>query len=111
MVYVLEGYTCDLIKAGYNYEDLHKYITPGIVGFEKRVTREKKGGYPAHRKGKVIKQGTYVKKTHCKWGLILKTTQNQMKTWGVARSSDQSKVQPLGPPVPPYLSPGHLGGG
>ena len=58
---ILDDYTNDMIASGYCMDELKNFITPGIVGFERRVSRELQGGAPLHRLGKDIKRSIFRK--------------------------------------------------
>ena len=45
---IIETYIVSLTKSGYGKDEIEKAITPGIVGFERRVRRQEEGGTPIH---------------------------------------------------------------
>ena len=55
---IVEEYIDDLRRSGYEEETIRKNITAPIVGYVRRVKREKSGGLPVHRSGDQIRRGT-----------------------------------------------------
>ena len=55
-VKIIQNYIDELIHSGYCLEEIERAVTPGLVGFQRRVTRQSEGGDPIHRKGSVIKK-------------------------------------------------------
>ena len=58
---IIQQYVNELVMSGYSLLELERYITPGLVGFIRRVKREQEGGVPVHRKGDIIKKSTFRK--------------------------------------------------
>ena len=53
---ILEEYITQLQSSGYSMDEIAKCMTPGIVGYSRRVTREALGGMPVHRDGEPLKR-------------------------------------------------------
>ena len=48
---ILEEFINSLVKSGYTIFEIRKYLTAGIVWYERRVERENSGGILVHRTG------------------------------------------------------------
>ena len=59
---IIEKYIVELSNSGYSKSEIRKFVIPGLIGYERRVIREGKGGIPIHRPGAVIKKLTAVRK-------------------------------------------------
>ena len=62
VIEILERFISSLRKSGYSMIEIRKYVTAGIVGYERRVAREQSGGTPVHRPGGAIRSATNIRK-------------------------------------------------
>ena len=114
---IREEYCESLRRSGYSNFDIEKFVTPGIVGYQRRAVRESEGGTPVHRLGVNIKLSTVRKKLTIKSDWFRKTSgegwiiKYQPKRWG---RRDLPSTNPIGcqvaPHVPQCLSQSHMGG-
>ena len=97
---------------------MREYAIQGNVGFERRVVREDNGGIPVHRPGKMIKQGTALKKLTIKYDWYSKSKDNvnvsnnvnKMKVWGDKRVYNKGIGCSRDPPSAPIFVPRTVGG-
>ena len=71
--------------SGYSSQEMEKYATPDIVGYDWRVVRDSDGGVPVHRKGAVIRKLTNLKKLAIKSDWYIKKPEGdkyRVKSWG-----------------------------
>ena len=59
---VLETNFTELSNSGYCTDEIERFTTPGLWGYERRAERELSGGQPVHRKGQMIRKSTDDKK-------------------------------------------------
>ena len=78
---ILEEYIRMLTRSGYSDQDVRKYITSGITGYERIKKKCKDEGSPIHRPGYTIKRGTYRKKLNIKTNWYKKTSTDGLKLW------------------------------
>ena len=59
---IIKEYIEQLQRSGYNKSEVRKYVTAGIVGYERIASRCEAEGKPLHRPGATIKKSTYKKR-------------------------------------------------
>ena len=98
--------------SGYCIRELERAITPGIVGFQRRVSRQNQGGDPIHRKGSVIKKSTFAKQLTISSDWFKKKPTNKsnfrVKSWG---KHPIPEVRDNRSPSAPFFVPRTPGGG
>ena len=98
---ILEDYIRMLKRSGYSDLEVKKYVTSGIIGYERVKKKRKEEGSPLHRPGYVIKRGTYKKSLNLKTTWYKKTRTDDLKLW--ERSGGQHGCQYKQPSAPIFV--------
>ena len=105
-VKIIEDYIQELVQSRCCIDEIERAVTPGLVGFKRRVIRQSEGGAPVHRRGSVIKKSTFVKKLTISTDWYKKSSSKvkpaRTKSWG--KHVIKSQISSQSPTAPIFVS-------
>ena len=110
---IIEEYISTLEDSGYSQEEIRRYVTAVLVGFERRIKKHEEEGTPLHRAGANIKKSTDKKKLRIKTTWYKKKPEqanHRMKFWGKRKIPVRIKGCQNDPPSAPIYVQRTVGG-